>query len=283
MNVIVGTIVALLCIAGGYMAHGGKLMALFQPFEVLIIGGAALGAMIISNPKAVTMGVFKSVGPLLKPTPYNKNFYLELLALMFDIFNKIKRQGMIAIESDIDDPHASPIFSKYPSITNDHHVTEFISDYLRIMMLGAMAPHEMENLMDMELETHHAESALVPGAITKVSDGLPGFGIVAAVLGIVNTMGSLGGPPEILGQKVGAALVGTLLGILFAYGFVGPFASLLEHKEREHAKFYECIKVCLMATINGAPPKIAVEFGRKIVYHSMRPTFQELEDRVSKK
>lgn len=283
MNVIIGIVVVLGCIIAGYMLHGGQLLALFQPYEVLIIGGAGLGAMIISNPLSVTAGVFKSVGTLLSPSRYSKSLYLELLALLYDIFNKIRREGLIAIENDIEEPENSPIFNKYPMIAKDHHALEFVSDYLRIMVVGDMSGHELENLMDMELETHHTEEALVPGAIAGVADGLPGFGIVAAVLGIVITMGSLGGPPEELGKKVAAALVGTLLGILFAYGFVAPFATYLNHKSREAAKFYECIKVCLIATVNGVPPQVAVEFGRKVLYHSVRPTFKELEERVRQK
>ncbi|MBI2381916.1 MAG: flagellar motor stator protein MotA [Gammaproteobacteria bacterium] len=283
MNIIIGIIVILGCVLAGFVLAGGQIMALFQPLEVLIICGAALGAMIISNPLSVTIGVMKSAGALFSPSRYTKALYLELLALLHDIFNKIRREGLIAIENDIEDPHNSPIFAKYPMIVKDHHAVEFIADYLRIMVVGDMAAHELDALMEQELDGHHQEAALVPTAISKVADGLPGFGIVAAVLGIVITMGSLGGPPEELGHHVASALVGTLLGILFAYGFAAPFAMYLEHKMREEGRFYECIKACLIATVNGVPPQVAVEFGRKILYHSVRPGFTELEERVRQK
>lgn len=283
MNIIIGTIVILGCVLAGFVMAGGQIVALMQPLEVLIICGAALGAMIISNPISVTVGVLKSAGTLFSPSKYSKGLYLELLALLHDIFNKIRREGLIAIENDIEDPHNSPIFSKYPMVSKDHHAVEFISDYLRIMVVGDMAAHELEALMEQELDGHHQEAGLVPTAIAKVADGLPGFGIVAAVLGIVITMGALGGPPSELGHHVAAALVGTLLGILFAYGFAAPFAMYLEHKGREEARFYEVIKACLIASMNGVPPQVAVEFGRKVLYHSVRPSFQELEERCRQK
>lgn len=278
MNIIIGAVVILGCILGGYMMHGGVLIALVQPNEILIICGAAFGAMIISNPMSVTIGVIKSTGSLFKPSKYNKALYLRLLNMMFELFNKVRRQGLIAIEADIEDPAASGIFSNYPELLNNHEAIEFISDYLRIMISGAMNPHEVEALIDQELEAHHQEMGLIPGAISKAADGLPGFGIVAAVLGIVVTMGKLGGPPEELGHSVAAALVGTLLGILFAYGFVGPSGAYMEHKNRDEARFYECIKVCFIATMNGHPPQIAVEFGRKVLSHDIRPSFKELEE-----
>lgn len=278
MNIIIGVVVVFGCIIAGYLLHGGVLIALFQPYEVLIICGAAFGAMIIANPLSVTMAVMKSTVSLLTPSRYNKAMYLRVLNMMFDIFSKLRREGLIAIEADIEDPNASPVFSNYPDILENHHAIEFVCDYLRIMISGAMNPHELEALIDQELEAHHQESSLVPNAMSKVSDGLPGFGIVAAVLGIVITMGKLGGPPEALGQSVAAALVGTLLGILFAYGFVGPCSAYLEHKVRDEARFYECIKACFIASMNGHPPQIAVEFGRKVIFSEVRPAFRELED-----
>lgn len=283
MNIIIGSIVVIGCILLGYTMHGGKVMALYQPSEVIIICGAAFGAMIISNPLSVSIGVMKSAGALLTPSKYNKAMYLDLLTMMYDIFNKTRREGLMAIEADIEEPESSPIFSNYPEILKNHHVIDFICDYLRIMVVGSMAPHELEALIDQELAGHHQEAALVPNAIAKAADGLPGFGIVAAVLGIVITMGKLGGPPQELGLSVAAALVGTLLGILFAYGFIGPFSAYLEHKNRDEAHFYECIKACIMASMNGLPPQIAVECGRKVLYHSVRPSFSELEEQYRAK
>lgn len=280
MAVIIGVILVLASCVIGFTLAGGNLLALWQPNEVIIICGAALGAMLISNPLSVSIKVFTSAGELLKASPYTKAFYLEALALMYELFNKMRREGLIAIEADVEDPNASPIFTKYPALLKDHHLIEFITDYLRIMVVGDMSPHELESLMDTELEAHHQEAGLVYGAISKVSDGLPGFGIVAAVMGVVITMGHIGGPPAELGHHVGAALVGTFLGILLAYGFAGPFSLALEHKAREEGKFYEVLKVCLIATVSGTAPKIAVEFGRKAIYHSVRPSFEELEERV---
>jgi chemotaxis protein MotA len=278
VNILIGILVVIACTLLGYVLHGGHLMALYQPMEVLIICGAAFGAMIIANPPSVTWNVIKSAGDLLRSSRYTKELHLQLLSMMYSIFNKTRREGLMAIESDIEEPESSLLFADYPALLKDHKLIAFICDYLRIMMMGAMASHELEALMDQELDSHHEEAALVPGAIAKVADALPGFGIVAAVLGIVITMSKLGGPPEELGVSVAAALVGTLLGILLAYGFVGPFSSYLEHKNRAEAHFYECVKACILASANGMPPQLAVECGRKVLYHSVRPSFRELEE-----
>ncbi len=283
MNVILGAAIILASCAIGFMAHGGQLLALWQPFEILIIGGSAFGAMMIGQPLKISLDVIKSTGALFTGSPYKKTLYLELLALLYGIFNKMRREGMLAIEADLDDPDNSPLFTKYPDVIKVHGWLEFICDYLRVMMIGSIAGHELEALIDAELETHHTEAGLVPGAIGKVAEGLPGFGIVAAVMGVVITMGHIGGPPEELGHHVGAALVGTFLGILLSYGFAGPMGQYLEHKVREEAKFYECIKASLIATLNGAAPQIAVEFGRKVLFHESRPTWAEVDERVRQK
>ena len=280
MNLIVGALIVWAAVLSGYMLSGGQLLALWQPFELIVICGAAFGAFFISNPMKVISATFKGSLGLLGGSRYNKTLYMELLACLYDVFQKIRKEGLIAIEADIEDPKASAIFSKYKLITKDHHVMDFICDYLRLMVVGDMSAHELEALMDAELETHHEEATAPVSALQKVSDGLPGFGIVAAVMGIVITMGSLGGPPEVLGHHVGAALVGTFLGILFAYGFVAPMAGQMEHKVREEGKFYQCIKVSLLACVSGAPPQIAIEFGRKVLYSTERPSFIELEKRV---
>lgn len=283
MNVLLGLAIVFASCIVGYMLSGGHLLALWQPYELLIIGGAAMGAMVVSNPLSVSMGAMKGIGGLMKPSAYNKALYLELLALLYEVFNKMRREGMLAIEADIDEPEASPLFTKYPTIMKVHGSLEFIADYLRVMMIGSLAAHELEALIDAELETHHAESHLAPAAINKVAEGLPGFGIVAAVMGIVITMGSLGGPPEELGHHVGAALVGTFLGILLSYGIFGPLGEMMGHKVREESKFFDCIKVALVATLSGAAPQIAVEFGRKVLFHDVRPTFAEVDERVKQK
>lgn len=280
MKLIIGSIIVAGCVGGGFVIAEGNLLALYHPPELMIIGGAAFGAFIISNPGTVIKGVFGAIGKLLKGSRHSKQTYLELLALMYDLFTKGRKEGLMALEGDIDEPDESPIFQKYPKILADHHTVDFIADYLRIMVGGNMNPFEIENLIDVELETHHEEEEKVPSAITAVSDALPGFGIVAAVLGIVITMSSISGPIEVLGAKVGAALVGTFLGILLAYGFVGPMGIALKHIVDEDSKVFECIKVCLLATLNGYAPQVAVEFGRKTLFSYNRPGFQELEDFV---
>ncbi len=283
MLIILGAIIVLACVAGGFVLASGELLALWQPFELLIIGGAALGAFVTANPMSVLKGVFKNVLGVLKGSKYKKALYLDLLSLIYDMLQKSRKEGMMSIESDIDEPHESPLFAKYPTLVGDHHIMDFICDYFRLMVGGTMNPFELENLMDMELAAHHEEAEMPAQAVTRVSDALPGFGIVAAVLGIVITMSFIGGDPAVLGHHVAAALVGTFLGILLAYGFVGPIATAMEHVAREEAKFYQCIKVCLLAAVNGYSPQVAVEFGRKVMYSTIRPSFSELEEHVKNK
>lgn len=278
MNAIFGVILVFASIAVGYVLSHGDLVTLWQPYEMIIICGSAGGAFIISNPGKVIKAAFTGVLGLTKGSKYGKKEYLDLLGLMFEIFAKVRKEGMMSIEEHIDDPENSNVFAKHPNILKDHHAIDFVCDYLRIIVGGNMNPFELENLMDIELETHHHEGEQPANAITRVADALPGFGIVAAVLGIVITMGSLDQPPDVIGAHVAAALVGTLLGILFAYGFVGPFATALEHRLAEESKYLECMKVCLLATLNGYSPQIAVEFGRKTLFSTERPSFLELEE-----
>ncbi|WMS89001.1 flagellar motor stator protein MotA [Pleionea litopenaei] len=280
MPIIIGVIIVVAAVLGGYVLSHGQLIALWQPFELLIIGGAAFGAFVIANPMKTTLEVFRRLPKLLGSSRFNKYLYLELLAMLYDLFNVMRKEGLIAIEAHIEEPKTSNVFTKFPLIRKDDKAIEFICDYLRLMIIGDMTAYELENLMDAELETHHHDQ-LAPGmALGKVADALPGFGIVAAVLGIVITMQSLGGPPEEIGYHVAAALVGTFLGILLAYGFVGPFATAMEHRAHEEAQYFECMKAAIIATVNGVPPQVAVEFGRKTLPHKIRPGFQELEARV---
>lgn len=283
MNLILGAIIVLGCVVGGYVLEHGHLAALVQPVELLIIGGAAFGAFMISNPMSLVKKTVGSIPKLLKGSSYNKTKYMDLLALMYALFSKIRKDGLIALEADIEDPEKSAIFSQYPTITADHHVLDFICDYFRLMVGGSMNSMEIENLMDQELETHHQEAHAPIAAIQGASDALPAFGIVAAVLGVVITMGAIGGPPEELGHKVGAALVGTMLGILLSYGFVGPIATSLNHQAEDEAKFYLCIKTCILAYLNGYAPQVSVEFGRKVLFSDVRPGFLELEEHVKQK
>ncbi len=283
MLVIIGYIVVVGSVLGGFMAHGGSLKALWQPFELIIIAGAAFGAFVVGNNGKVLKSTFGALPSVLKGSKYTKARYMALMALMYDLLAKIRKEGMMSIEGDVEEPGQSPIFTKYPEISADHHLVEFITDYLRLMVSGNMNPLEIETLMDQEIETHHVEGAVPPSVIQKVADGLPAFGIVAAVMGVVNVMGSVGEPPAILGGKIGAALVGTFVGILLAYGFVGPLSGLLEQKLEEGTKELQCVKVTLLASLQGYAPQLAVEFGRKVLYSTERPTFVELEAHVKKK
>ncbi len=280
MNLIIGSVLVIGCVLGGFIMHGGKILALWQPSELVIIGGAAFGAFVIANGFGTVAKVFKNVLSSLKGSKYAKKHYMALFALMYDLFNIARKDGVIGLEREIDEPLKSAVFKKHELVLKDHHALEFITDYLRMMVSGDMNPFQLENLMDVELSTHHHESEEVSGAVNKVSDALPGFGIVAAVLGIVNTMAALGGPVSEIGEKVAAALVGTFLGILLAYGFVGPTASAIEKMAKEEAQFYTTIKTCIIAMVQGHPPQIAVEFGRKATPGHLRPTFKELEQHV---
>ncbi|MFA5626801.1 MAG: flagellar motor stator protein MotA [Thiohalomonadaceae bacterium] len=283
MKLIVGLLIVTFSVFGGFAWSGGQLLALYHPPELLIIGGGAIGAFIISNPPQIIKAVLKGLPKLLGGIRYSKKSYLELLALMYDLFAKARKEGLMALENDIEEPDQSEIFKQYPNIVADQHALNFITDYMRLMVGGSMNPFELENLMDLELDIHHQEATLPGDSVMTMSDGLPGFGIVAAVMGVVITMGSVGEPPEILGMKIAAALVGTFLGILLAYGFVGPLASALKHRADEESKFLSCIKVCIMATLNGYTPQIAVEFGRKALPSTVRPGFIELEEHVKRK
>jgi len=283
MSVIVGYIVILAACLGGFAMAGGHLNSLFQPVELVIIFGAAMGAFIVANTGKVIKGTLKALPTVFKGSKYSKALYMELLSLLYDILSKVRKEGLMSIESDVDNPPQSPIFSKYPKILADHHAMEFITDYLRLMVGGNLNAFEIENLMDVEIETHHHEGEIPATAVNKLADGLPAFGIVAAVMGVVHTMESVGLPPAELGKLIAAALVGTFLGILMAYGFVGPLATLLEHKLNEATKMLQCIKVTLLASLNGYAPQVAVEFGRKVLYSTERPSFSELEEEVKQR
>lgn len=280
MLVIIGYLVVSASVFGGFALAGGHLAALFQPVELLMIGGAAAGAFLVGNSGKVIKATLKALPTVFKGSKYNKALYLELFALLYEILAKVRKEGLMSIESDVDTPHESPVFSKYPKIVSDHHVVEFLTDYLRIMVGGNLNAFEIENLMDNEIETHHDEGEAPVQTIAKLGDAMPAFGIVAAVMGVVHTMESVGIPPAELGILIAHALVGTFLGILLAYGFVGPLSTLLEQKHNESTKLYNCIKVTLLASLNGYAPQVAVEFGRKVLYSTERPTFMELEEYV---
>ncbi|OGB32877.1 MAG: flagellar motor stator protein MotA [Burkholderiales bacterium RIFCSPLOWO2_12_FULL_61_40] len=285
MFVIIGWLVILVCVFGVYIFHGGNIMVILTalPFELITIGGATIGAFLANNQMKVVKATVKGLGDCFKGSKYTKARYMELLALMYDILQKARKEGLMAIEKDVEEPHESAIFKKYPAVGSDHHVVEFITDYLRMMVSGNLNAHEIESLMDNEMETHHHEAHAAVAAIQRVAGGLPAFGIVAAVLGVVNTMGSVGQPPAVLGGMIGSALVGTFLGILLAYAFAEPLAGVLEQKVEEAGKELQCIKTTLLASMQGYNPSTAIEFGRKVLYSTERPTFGELEAHVKKK
>jgi len=282
MLVIIGYVVAMACIFGVYIFHGGNIQVILTalPFELITILGAAMGAFVVNNQPKVLKATIALIPQALKTSKYTKDRYLELMALLYDILQKARKEGLMAIEKDVETPHESEIFNKYPTLGGDHHVVEFMTDYLRMMVSGNLNAHEIESLMDSEIDTHHQEAHAPIAAIARLAGGLPAFGIVAAVLGVVNTMGSVGQPPAVLGGMIASALVGTFLGILLAYAVVEPLGGLLEQKSEDAAKELQCIKTTLLASMQGYNPSTAIEFGRKVLFSSERPSFAELEAHV---
>ncbi len=278
MFLIIGAVVVIASVLGGFVLSHGHIAALFQPYELLIIGGAATGAFITANPPDVLKGVTSGVLGLFKGPTYKRQDYVDLLALLFDILTKVRKEGLMALEQHIEDPANSSVFNAYPRLVREHHLIEFITDCLRLMVGGNMNPMELEMLLDTELETHHHEALAPAMAMAKMADSLPGFGIVAAVLGIVITMSQLnGGDTAAIGEHVAAALVGTFLGILLAYGFIGPIAAAMEARANEDGKAFECVKVALVSSMRGYNPQVAIEFARKTLHSKVRPNFQDLE------
>lgn len=281
MLVILGYLVVLGSVFGGYALMGGHFGVLFQPLEVLIIGGAAVGAFIAGNDSKTIRATMKELPRLLRSShKHDKALFMELLALLYVLLSKGRKDGMMALEPDVDDPQNSPIFAPYPVILHDARVLEFLTDYLRLIVSGNTDAFEIGELMEHELETYKHEGEIPAHSLTRVGDALPALGIVAAVLGVVHALASADLPPAEMGQLIAHAMVGTFLGILLAYGFVSPLATLVEHKVVESLKVYQCIKVTLMASLNGYAPQLAVEFGRKILFSTDRPTFTELDGHV---
>jgi chemotaxis protein MotA len=284
MFLIIGTLVVIGSVVAGFVMEGGKLLALWHPSEVIIIIGAALGSFVISNPIKVVKDSISNSLALMKGPRYGRADYVDMLKLLYDILVKIRKSGMLAIEADVEAPEKSQLFAQYPRVLADHHLVEFITDCLRLMVGGNLDPHELESLLEYELENHHQESNEPAHAVQQVADSLPGFGIVAAVLGIVNTMGSLAGSDTAaIGEKVAAALVGTFLGILVAYGFVGPTATAMQHRAHEEGKAFEVVKMALVASVRGYAPPVAIEFARKLLVAALRPSFADLEGHLKGK
>mgnify|MGYP003596956062 FL=1 len=283
MVVLIGYTIVFASVLGGFVMAGGHLAALLQPAEFVIIVGAALGAFITANGGAPLKAILHAIPQAFRSSSYNKALYMELFALLFELLTKVRKEGLMSIEADVDDPSNSPIFSKYPVLIADHVSIEFLCDYLRLMVGGNLNPFEIENLMDLEIETHHHEVSLPVNALAKMADALPAYGIVAAVMGVVHTMESVGNvSPAELGRLIAAALIGTFLGILISYGFVAPVAARLEHQVSDQMRVLLCIKVTLLASLNGYAPPTAVEFGRKALVSEDRPGFLELEEHLKK-
>lgn len=284
MFAIIGFAIVTVAIIGGYLMEHGNLSVLFQPAELFIIGGAALGGFVVASPLKVIKAVFSATARMFSHKTRTKDDYMEALMLLNGIFYKIRQQGLVSIESDVDNPEESSLFSQCPGILKNHHAITFITDTLRTVMTTTIAPHELESLIDNELESHH-EEALVPSQMLSfVADSLPGLGIVAAVLGVVITMGKINEPPAVLGHSVGAALVGTFLGVLLCYGYVGPMSKNLAYIAAEDMQYLNVLKVAMLAFIGGgAAPKVAVEFGRRVIPAGVKPSFTEMEESFRRK
>lgn len=277
MFAIIGIIVVSASVIGGFLMAHGKLPVLWQPNELVVIFGAALGTLLIANPLSVVVQLLKGIAGTIKGSPYNKTFYLEALKMLNDIFSYARRNGLAKLEADVDEPEKSQLLSKYPALMKNHHALHFVCDSLRTVIAGGVNHFELDQTMEAEIELHQHEAALPVQALSTVADAMPGLGIVAAVLGIVITMGSLGGPPEAIGEHVAAALVGTFLGILMSYGFLGPLAANMTKINESEAEYYKFLRAGLMAFFKGAAPILAVETARRTIPAHVRPTFKEME------
>lgn len=277
MLILLGLFVALASVFGGFVLSGGSLGPLYQPTELLMIAGAAAGAFIAANNGKAIRATFGAVSTFKRSAGYDKAFYMDLLAMMYNLLSKARRESLLAVERDIDDPRQSPVFSQYPKLLNDPLVLNFITDYLRLLISVSIQAHELDELMQHEIEEFENEAHLPADALYKISDGLPAFGIVAAVLGVVKALSAVDVGPDLMGQMIAHALVGTFLGIYLAYGVVAPLASRVERQTAESTKMLHCLRVTLLSHLQGIPPQVAVEFGRKALHSSERPSAAELE------
>jgi chemotaxis protein MotA len=280
MFVIIGSVIVLASVLGGYLANGGNLFVLVQPFEVLIIVGAAIGGFVTANRRPVLQATMKAIPGLLKPEKYDREAFLELLSLLYAVFRLAKTKGALVLEQHVERPDESTLFQRFPRFQADHHAVTFLCDYLRLITLGTDNHHEMEALMDEDIETKQAEEHAVVAAVQTTADGLPALGIVAAVLGVIHTMGSITEPPAVLGHLIAGALVGTFMGVLLSYGFVAPIAAAIKARGDAEERYYLCMKAGILAYMQGYAPSVAVEFARKALNTDVRPTFYEVEEAV---
>jgi chemotaxis protein MotA len=277
MFVIIGIVVVFGSIVAGYLMEHGNIKVLLQPAELIIIGGAAIGTVLIANPLYILKAIVGGIGSAFGGTKFSKNHYLETLKMLFDLFTRARKEGLMALETDSDAPDKSPVFSKYPKFLKNHHALDFVCDTIRMAAAGGVEPFDVDQMMELDMDTHHHQAELPVSSLSTMADSLPGLGIVAAVLGVVITMGALGGPPEEIGHKVAAALVGTFLGILLCYGLVGPLASSMAKSVDEEHSYYHVMRVVIVSFMKGTPPSVAVEFGRRAIPGNVRPNFQETE------
>jgi chemotaxis protein MotA len=277
MFVIIGIVVVFGAVVGGYLMEHGHIMVLLQPAELLIIGGAGVGTVLISNPMHILKKIAVGIAGVVGGSKFTTQGYLESLKMMYELLNKARKEGLVALENDVEDPAKSPIFSKYPGFLKDHHVLNFVCDTMRMAVSGGVEPFDLDQMMELDMEVHHHGASQPISALSTMADSLPGLGIVAAVLGVVITMGALGGPPEEIGHKVAAALVGTFLGILLCYGLVGPIAANLSKSADDERAYYHVLRVLMTTFMKGVPPIMAVEVARRAIPGHVRPSFQEVE------
>ena len=278
MIAIVGVVVVIGAVLGGYLMEHGNIMVLIQPAELLIIGGAGLGTILIANPMSTIKGLAASFGKVFGATPFTRDFYLQHLRMLNALFQTARKEGLVKLESDVENPTQSPVFKKFPLFLKNHHAVDFVCDTLRMAISGGVGHFELDQMMEQDMDVHHHESGQPASALTTVADSLPGMGIVAAVLGVVITMGALGGPPEEIGNKVAAALVGTFLGILLCYGFLGPMASSIQKFTDAEHQYYYFLRVAIITFVRLVSPITAIEFARRTIPGDVRPSFQEMEE-----
>ena len=283
MFVIIGIVVVFGAVIAGYLMEHGNLKVLIQPAELVIIGGAAIGTVLIANPLHILKAIGGGIGGVFGGSKFTKEKYLETLKMLFELFSRARKEGLMALETDSDAPDKSPVFSKYPKFLKDHHSLDFVCDTIRMAASGGVEPFDVDQMMELDMEVHHHGALLPTAALSTMADSLPGLGIVAAVLGVVITMGALGGPPEEIGHKVAAALVGTFLGILLCYGLIGPIASSMTKAVDDENAYYHVMRTVIVSFMKGSPPSVAVEYGRRAIPSHVRPSFQDTEKTVKNK
>ena len=277
MFAIIGIVVVIGAVLGGFLMEKGQMAVLVQPAELLIIAGAAIGTLLIANPLRIVKAIVAGLMGAFKGSPFDKKRYLSTLKMMFQFLNKVRKEGLLSVEMDVEKPKESSIFKNYPEFLKDHHSMDFVCDTLRTAITGGVEPFDMDQMMELDMEVHHHATVQPIDALNTMADALPGLGIVAAVLGVVITMGALGGPPEAIGEHVAAALVGTFLGILLCYGFVGPLSANMRKAADDHNEYLHVLRVLMLAFLKGAAPMIAVEVARRAIPAHSRPSFDEME------